>query len=330
MDRRAFITIVSGSIVAGALVGEAQQADSVVRRIGLVSTSPGTSLIDSWWDAFIAGMREKGWVEEKNLVIVRRFTAPQKEAALAVAEDLVRGRVDVIVVGSTLNALAAKQATKTVPIVVAVPADPVATGLVASLARPGGNVTGLSFVGTELAGKQVQLLQEAIPGLAQIAVVANPTNPTHPLRAKEIAAIARALKLQSDVLEVKTNAELQAAFATMAKRRPGAVIVLVDAMFDREASSFVRFAAEQRLPVMYGLREIVFAGGLMAYGANFSDLFRRAATYVDKILKGAKPADLPIEQASKFELVINLKTAKSLGLTIPHSMLLRADQVIDQ
>lgn len=167
-------------------------------------------------------------------------------------------------------------------------------------------MTGLSFVGTELAGKQVQLLQEAIPGLAQIAVVANPTNASHPLRAKEIGAIARALKLQSDVLEVKTNAELQAAFATMAKRRPGAVILLVDAMFDREASNFVRFAAEQRLPVMYGLRQIVVAGGLMAYGADFSDLFRRAATYVNRILKGTKPADLPIEQASKFELVINL------------------------
>jgi len=329
MRRIGLAVVLALSLIPIALRSEAQQADSVVRRIGLVSTSPGTSLIDSWWDAFIAGMREKGWVEEKNFVIVRRFTAPQKEAALAVAEDLVRGRVDVIVVGSTLNALAAKQATKTVPIVVAVPADPVATGLVASLARPGGNVTGLSFVGTELAGKQVQLLQEAIPGLAQIAVVANPTNPTHPLRAKEIAAIARALKLQSDVLEVKTNAELQAAFATMAKRRPGAVIVLVDATFDREAGSFVRFAAEQRLPVMYGLREIVFAGGLMAYGANFSDLFRRTATYVDKILKGAKPADLPIEQASKFELVINLKTAKALGLTIPQSILLRADQVIE-
>jgi len=329
MRRIGLVVALALSLIPIALRSEAQQADSVVRRIGLVSNSPGTSLFDSWWDAFIAGMREKGWVEEKNFVIVRRFTAPQKEAALAVAEDLVRGRVDVIVVGSTLNALAAKQATKTVPIVVAVPADPVATGLVASLARPGGNVTGLSFVGTELAGKQVQLLQEAIPGLAQIAVVANPTNPTHPLRAKEIAAIARALKLQSDVLEVKTNAELQATFATMAKRRPGAVIVLVDPMFDREAGSFVRFAAEQRLPVMYGLREIVFAGGLMAYGANFSDLFRRTATYVDKILKGAKPADLPIEQASKFELVINLKTAKALGLTIPQSILLRADQVIE-
>jgi len=327
MDRRAFITVVGGSVLAGPLVAETQQADNV-RRIGLISTSPRSPLVDSWWDAFIAGLREKGWVEQQNFVIDRRFVPPQQEAGRAVAEELVRARVDVIVVGSTLNALAAKQVTTTVPIVMTVPADPVATGLVASLARPGGNVTGLSFVGTELAGKQVQLLQEAIPGLAQIAVIANPTNASHPLRAKEIVAVARALKLQSDVLEVKTNTELQAAFATMAKRRPGAAIVLVDAMFDREASSFVRFAAEQRLPVMYGLREIVVGGGLMAYGADFTDLFRRAATYVDKILKGAKPADLPIEQASKFELVINLKTAKALGLTIPQSVLLRADQVI--
>ena len=327
MDRRAFITVVGGSVLAGPLVAETQQADNV-RRIGLISTSPRSPLVDSWWDAFIAGLREKGWVEQQNFVIDRRFVPPQQEAGRAVAEELVRARVDVIVVGSTLNALAAKQVTTTVPIVMTVPADPVATGLVASLARPGGNVTGLSFVGTELAGKQVQLLQEAIPGLAQIAVIANPTNASHPLRAKEIVAVARALKLQSDVLEVKTNTELQAAFATMAKRRPGAAIVLVDAMFDREASSFVRFAAEQRLPVMYGLREIVVGGGLMSYGADFTDLFRRAATYVDKIPKGAKPADLPIEQASKFELVINLKTAKALGLTIPQSVLLRADQVI--
>jgi putative ABC transport system substrate-binding protein len=209
-----------------------------------------------------------------------------------------------------------------------VPSDPVATGLVSSLARPGGNITGLSFVGTELAGKQVELLREAVPGLTRLAVLANPTNASHSPRTQEIAEVARALKLQSDVQEAKTSAELPEAFARMARRRPGAVIVLADPLFVREASHLVRLAAEQRLPVMYGLREIVEAGGLMAYGANFADLFRRAATYVDKILRGAHPADLPVEQASKFEFVINLKTAKALGLTIPQSLLLRADHVI--
>jgi len=243
-------------------------------------------------------------------------------------EELVRLRVDVIVVASTLTALAAKQATTTVPIVVTVPGDPVAAGLVTSLARPGGNVTGLSFVGTELAGKQVELLKEAVPGLARLGVLANPTNASHPLRTKEIAEVARALKLQIDVREARTQGEIPGAFAAMAKRRPGAAIVLADALFVRETGNIVRLAAEQRLPVMYGLREVVVAGGLMSYGASFTDLFRRAATYVDKILKGAKPADLPVEQASKFELVINLKTAKALGLTIPHSLLLRADEVI--
>jgi putative ABC transport system substrate-binding protein len=267
-------------------------------------------------------------VEQQNLVIERRYVELRRDAALAAAEELVRLKVDVIVVSSTLSALAAKQITSTVPIVMTVPADPVATGLVSSLARPGGNVTGLSFVGTELAGKQVELLKEAVPGLAKITVLINPSNASHQPRTKEIADVARALKLRSDVLEARTPGEIREAFATMAKRRPGAVIVLADPLFVVEASNMVRFAAEYRLPVMYGLKEVVVAGGLMAYGASFTDLFRRAATYVDKILKGARPADLPVEQASKFELVINVKTAKALGLTIPPSLLARADEII--
>jgi len=201
-------------------------------------------------------------------------------------------------------------------------------GLVASLARPGGNVTGLSFVGTELAGKQVELLKEAVPGLERVAVLANPGNASHAPRTKEIAEVARALRIRSEVVEASTSRGIQEAFAAMAKRRPGAAIVLADPLFVREAHNLVRLAAEQRLPVMYGLREVVVAGGLISYGASFGDLFRRAATYVDKILRGASPSDLPVEQASKFELVINLKTARALGLTIPHALLARADEVI--
>jgi len=327
LERRKFTAMVAVGILAVPLASEAQQAGRA-RRIGYISNAPSSPLTESWWEAFGAGLREHGWVEHQNIVIERRYAELRKEAALAVAEELVRLGVEVIVVASTLTALAAKQATTTVPIVVTVPSDPVATGLVTSLARPGGNVTGLSFIGTELAGKQVDLLKEAIPGLTRVAVLSNPTNASNPLRTQEIAEVARALKLHVDVVDARNHGEIQEAFATMAKRRPGAAIVLADPLFVREMGNLVRLAAEQRLPVMYGLREAVEAGGLMAYGASFTDLFRRAATYVDKILKGARPGDLPIEQATKFELVINLRTAKALRLSIPQSLLLRADQVL--
>ena len=259
----------------------------------------------------------RGGRRAKNVVIERRYAELRDEASQAVVAELLGAAVDVLVVSSTLTALVAKRVTTTVPIVVTVPSDPVATGLVPSLARPGGNVTGLSFVGTELAGKQVELLNEAVPGLRRIAVLANPGNASHAPRTKEIAEAARTLKLQSDVVEAGTPEAIREAFVAMAKRRPGAAVVLSDPLFFREAPSLIRIAAEQRLPVMYGVREIVAAGGLMSYGASVSDLFRRAATYVDKILKGASPSDLPVEQASKFELVINLTTARALGLTSP-------------
>jgi putative ABC transport system substrate-binding protein len=327
LERRRFMAMAAVGILTVPLVAEAQPAGTV-RRIGYISSSPSSPLTEVWWEAFLAGLREQGWEQRQNIVVERRFAELRKEAALAVAEELIRLRVEVLVVSSTLTALAAKQATTTVPIVVTVPSDPVAVGLVTSLARPGGNVTGLSFVGTELAGKQVDFLKDAVPGLTRIAVLANPTNASNPLRTQEITEVARALKLQVDVVEARTRGEIQEAFATMARRRPGAAIILADPLFVREMGNLVRLAAEHRLPVMYGLREAVEAGGLMSYGASFTDLFRRAATYVDKILKGAKPGDLPIEQATKFELVINLRTAKALRLTIPQSVLRRADQVI--
>src|SRR5712692_2814796 len=211
LERRKFTAMVAVGILTGPLASEAQQAGRV-RRIGYISNAPSSPLTESWWEAFGAGLREQGWVEHQNIVIERRYVELRKEAAFAVAEELVRLRVEVIVVSSTLTALAAKQATTTVPIVVTVPADPVATGLVTSLARPGGNVTGLSFVGTELAGKQVELLKEAVPGLGRVTVLANPGNASHAPRTKEIADVARALKLQSDVLEASTPREIQEAF----------------------------------------------------------------------------------------------------------------------
>ena len=327
-DRRTFLVALSLTALVAPSMARAQ-VPARTARVGYISSLQSDApLPESWRKAFVDRLRELGWIENQNLVIERRYAELRKETARAVVEELIQLPVDVLVVSSTLTALAAKEATATVPIVVTVPGDPVATGRVASLARPGGNVTGLSFVGTELAGKQVELLKEAVPGLARIAVLANPGNASHAPRTKEIAEVARTLKIQSDVVEARTSQGVQEAFAAIAKRRPGAAIVLADPLFILEAHHLVRIAAEQRLPVMYGLREVVVAGGLISYGASFNDLFRRAATYVDKILRGASPSDLPVEQASKFDLVINLKTARALGLTLSPALLARADEIV--
>jgi putative ABC transport system substrate-binding protein len=327
-ERRAFIGTLVGGLLAGPFALEAQQAPSV-RRIGYIYNVPATPLVDSWWQAFDTGLRDHGWVEHQNIVVERRSAELRREAALAAAEELVRLKVDVIVVASTMTALAAKHVTTVIPIIMTIPGDPVGVGLVESLARPGGNVTGLSFVGTELAGKQVELLRQTLPALTRLAVVSRPDNASHPARVEEVAAAAQTLKLQLHVVEVRTPRDVEDAFRTMAQQGTGAVIVLADALFAREASIIARLAVAQRLPTMFGFREHVLAGGLMSYGPSFADLFRRAAGYVDKILRGASPRDLPVEQASTFELVINLKTAKALGLTIPPSLLQRADQVIE-
>ena len=327
MERRRFLLASLTALVVVAPTVRADQAS--VRRIGIISMVPRSPVIDSAWEALVTALRDHGWIEHRNLVFERRYADLREGGAFDAASDLVRAGVDVIVVASTPAALAAKQATRTVPIVMTVPADPVAVGLVASLARPGGNVTGLSLVGTEVAGKQVELLKEVVPGLSSIAVLANPTNPSHAPRTREVAASARVLKLRVDTVEASTRPAVDEALATMMKRGVGAAVVLPDALFIQEVGSVVRFAAERRLPVMYGLREAPMAGGLMSYGPNFTDSFRRAAGYIDKILRGAHPRDLPIEQAAHLELVINLKAAKELGLTIPRSLLLRADRVIE-
>jgi putative ABC transport system substrate-binding protein len=277
----------------------------------------------------VASLQDHGWVESRNLAIERRYVEPRKDDGAPAIEALIRAKVEVIVVSATQTALAAKRLTRTLPIVMTVPADPVAVGLVDSLARPGGNVTGLSFVGIEVAGKQVELLKEAIVGLASIAVLANPLNPSHAPRTKEILAVGQTLRLGVDVVEARSREQVSEAFRVMVKRNAGAAIVLADATFVREADTVIRLAAEHRLPVMYGLREAPLIGGLMSYGPSFLDLFRRAGAYVDKILKGAHPRDLPVEQASRFELVVNLRAAKGLGLTLPPAFLVRADQVIE-
>jgi putative ABC transport system substrate-binding protein len=243
-------------------------------------------------------------------------------------DDLVQRKVEVIVADSTYAARAAKRATSTIPVVMAVVADPVGTGLVASLAHPGGNVTGLSVMLTELSAKQLQLLKETIPRLARVAVLWNPDAPHHSKVIRELRAVAPSLSITLNIAGARTPEEFGPAFSAISRARAQALYVIGDALFSTHRATLLKLASKARLPTIYAVRGIVDAGGLMSYGPSFGDLFRQSAGYVDKILKGAKPGDLPVEQPTKFEFVVNLKTAKALGITIPQSILLRADEVI--
>ena len=247
---------------------------------------------------------------------------------LSLATELVRLKVDVIVATATPSVLATQKATSTIPIVFTGVGDPVAGGLVASLARPGGNVTGLTILAPELSGKRVELLKEAVPNATRVAFLWNPTNPSHGLLLKETHAAAQALGLQLQSLEVRSSNDFDSAFETALRERVQALITPPEPLFNTHLKRIVEFAAKNRLPAMYAFTEAVDAGGLMLYAPNYADQFRRAATYVDKILKGTKPADLPVEQPTKFEFIVNLKTAKQIGLTIPPNVLARADKVI--
>ncbi len=328
MRRVGLIVTVALGIVLAPLAADAQQPAKVA-RIGMLWTErPDARAL---LDVFRQGLREIGYVEGQNIVIEYRSAEGGAEQFPAVAAELVRLKVDLILAPNTPAARAAKQATSTVPIVAAVMGDPVRDGLVASLARPGGNVTGLTFLGPELVAKRLQLLHEAVPGVSRVAALWHPGaygERTMSGIFKETEVAARALGVQLQLVEVRGSTDFDRAFSAMARERAGALITLPSPMLFVEHRRIVDLAAKSRLPAMYQAREFVDAGGLMAYGANIPDLFRRAATYVDKILKGAKPGDLPVEQPTKFELVINLKTAKALGLTIPQSVLIRADEVI--
>jgi putative ABC transport system substrate-binding protein len=280
-------------------------------------------------DAFRQGLRELGWVEGQNIVIDYRFAEGRFDRLPDLAAELVRLKVDIIVAVPTPAAVAAKNATGTMPIVAISVGDPVGIGLIASLARPGGNVTGSSYsVGLEIGGKQLELLKETVPKVRRVAILSNPGNPGQPLSIRELNVAARSLGVQLQLLEARGPNEFDGAFAAMATERVGALLVVADSLFVLHRSRLADLAARSRLPAVYGSRDTVEAGGLMSYGPSLRDLYRRSATYVDKILKGAKPGDLPVEQPTKFELVINLKTAKALGLTIPQSLLQRADEVI--
>jgi len=329
MDRRAFIGTLTGSLLAAPLAAGAQQAAKVA-RIGYLSTNLAAN--PHTHEAFRQGLRDLGYVEGRNVVIEYRDAEGKFERLPALAAELVALKVDVIVAGGNSLARAAKQATRTLPIVFASVSDPVGSGLVTSLARPGGNVTGAAILSPELVGKRLELLTLAVPGVSRVAVLWLPGalgERTEKDMLKEADVAARALGVQLQFVEARGPADLDRAFSDMTRARAGALTVLPSLMFLREHRRLVDLAAKHRLPAVYTVKEYVDAGGLMAYAPNLADVFRRAATYVDRILKGAKPGDLPVEQPTKFELVINLKTAKALGLTIPPSLLQRADQVIE-
>jgi putative ABC transport system substrate-binding protein len=327
MDRRVFIGSLAGGLLATPLAVEAQSAGKVP-RIGYVGTRTPS---DFGLDAFRQGLGELGWVENRNIVIEYRFAEGRLDRLPDLAAELIRLKVDILVTHSTPGAVAGKNATDTIPIVMIAVGDPVGLGLIASLARPAGNATGLSFsiVGLEMIGKQLELLKETVPRIRRVAILSNAANPTKPLAIRDVNVAARSLGVQLQLLETRGPNEFDSAFATMAQERVGALLVVADSIFVFHRTRLADLAARSRLPAVYGWREHVEAGGLMSYGPSLRDLFRRAATYVDRILKGAKPGDLPIEQPTKFELIINLKTAKALGLTIPQSLLQRADQVIE-
>jgi putative ABC transport system substrate-binding protein len=315
--------IVILAVLAAPLVSRAQAPAAKAGRIGLLGDVP--SFLS---DAFRQGLRELGYVEGQNITIEYRASEWKYERLPALAADLVRLRVDVIVAASPPATEAAKRATSTIPIVFTVSGDPVAEGFVSSLARPGGNLTGLATTSPEVVGKQLEMLRAVVPKVSKVAVLHNPSQQSHPLVLRQAEDAARALGVQLQVLGARTPSEIEAAFAAMSSERAGGVLVLRDAMFRAQRAQITALAAKSRLPAIYGLREEAEAGGLVAYGASVPQLYRRAATYVDRILKGAKPADLPVEQPTKFELVINLRTAKKLGLTIPPSLMLQADEVI--
>jgi len=327
--RREFIGTLAGALLAAPRASEAQPATKVP-RIGILGISP-VARTGSRLEAFLLGLRDLGYVEGRNIVIEYRDHGGKVERLPTLAAELVALKVDVIVAANTGAGLASMQTTKTLPIVVAAAADPVTSGLVGSLARPGGNVTGLSALAPELVGKCLELLSQAVPGVSRVAVLWQPgaldeRTDKDMLKAADVAGRALGMRLQ--FVEARGPAHIDRAFSDMTRARAGALTVLTSVMFTNERRHLVDLAAKTRLPAVYPQRDFVDAGGLLSYGPNGPDLFRRAATYVDKILKGAKAADLPVEQPTKFALVINLKTAKALGLTIPPSVLARADEVI--
>jgi ABC-type uncharacterized transport system substrate-binding protein len=328
MDRRAFIGTLAGTLLAAPLAAGAQQAGKVV-RIGLLDYGAPNPSTVARWKALRERLRELGYVEGQSVVFEPRWGNGQVARLRSLAGELIHIKVDIVVTATGEAALAAKQATSSIPIVTATGSDPVASGLVASLARPGGNVTGVISVVEELAGKRLELLKQVSPRASRIAILHDPDNRASTLQMQDAERAGKVLGVVVQSVDARDQRDFDVAFLTMKRGRADALILAVNTPFIAHRRRLAELAVLHRLPMVTPAKEYAEAGGLLSYGADYPDLFRRAATYVDKILKGAKPADLPIEQPIKFELVINLKTAKALGLTIPPSLLQRADQVIE-
>jgi len=327
IGRRKFVTAVAGALLTLPLAIEAQQARKVP-RIGYLAQN-SAEISPHLLVAFRQALGERGWVEGQNVFIEVRYADGKVDRLPALVAELIRLNVDVIVTGSSRATWAAKDATGSIPIVMAASVDALGEGLVTSLAHPGRNITGMTFLaGPEIAGKQLQLLKEVVPAASRVAVLTNPTNRSHAGFLRELKVTARSLGAQLQVLEAQDPDQIDSAFVAMTRERAGALLVLTDSVFVGERRRVVDLAARSRIPALYSQREFAADGGLVSYGPSLSEMFRRAATHVDKLLRGTKPGDIPVEQPTKFELVINLKTAKALGLTIPQSPLLRADDVI--
>ena len=325
LERRAFMAIIASGLLAAPLTTGAQQVEKVYRIGFLFYGSPGSS---PELDAFRRGLREAGYIEGQSIAIEYRFARGDVGRLPGLAVELARGNPDVMVTPGTPASLAAKQATSTIPIVFAGVADAIGAGLVANLARPGGNMTGLTGISAELGGKRLELLKQVAPKASRVAVLYNPADRANVLVLKGLQESAPTLGLTLQPLEVRKPGEFEGAFVAMTRKRAQALFGAAGVLTSEHRRAIVDLAAKQRIPAMWGDREFVDAGGLMSYAVNFYDQIRRAATYVDKILKGAKPGDLPVEQPTQYELVINLKTAEALGLTIPPSLLQRADEII--
>jgi putative tryptophan/tyrosine transport system substrate-binding protein len=304
-------------------VAESQQSKAVP-RIGVLRSPPPT---DHMFQALLTGLRELGYVEGKTVLI--EYRQGDDERLPELAQDLVRSKIDLIFAPNPAAAQAARKATETIPIVVAAVGDVVRTGLAASLAHPGGNVTGLTALGSDLSGKRLELLKEIVPGLTRVAVLWNPNVPDKLVEWKQMEPPARVLKLELLSIEVRTPADFDLAFESVRRLRPEALIALGEPLVFSQRGRVIQFAAEARLPAIFNWREAVEEGALIAYGPDIADLYRRSASYIDKILKGAKPGDLPIEEPIRFDFVVNRKTANALGVTLPQSILLRADRVIE-
>jgi len=325
MDRRAFIGRVAGGVLAAPLAAFAQQAGKIA-RIGFLGATSASGYAKQL-DGFRLGLRDFGYMEGKNIVLEYRWAEGNYAQLAELAAELVRSKVDVIVTHGTPGTRAAKGATTTIPIVMAISGDAVATGLVVSLPRPGGNITGSTFFGPELSAKQIELLKEILPRITRVAVLVNPDNPVIGPMSKAIEITTKSLNLGLQQFAVRGPNEFENAFSAMVQKSVEAVAIQEDGMLNANVRTAGDLAMRKRLPLI-GNTEVPRAGGVLGYGVNFPEVFRRAAYFVDKILKGAKPADLPVQQPTKFELVINLKTAKALGITIPQSLLSRADEVI--